>query len=150
MVAKKTLAGLLVCAAVLWLAAACGEDGDQGAGGCERGTSELVSRDNLSDEEYRKHTSKMMPAETMRNRHRDLLWRQPNVAEVTTGFLRDGKGGWTDTWGITVWVTEKVDQGALPPEDRIPDHLEGIPGRSQTRSLCREQAGPSATTTPAE
>ncbi len=60
-------------------------------------------------------------------RHESLFWRQPNVYDVSTGFLRDGKGGWTDTWGITVWVTEKVDQSALPPEDRIPDCLEGIP-----------------------
>ena len=29
--------------------------------------------------------------------------------------------------GIKVWVTEKVDQSALPPEDRIPDVLEGVP-----------------------
>ena len=31
------------------------------------------------------------------------------------------------TAGIKVYVTEKTDQSTLPPEDRIPDCLEGIP-----------------------
>lgn len=56
-----------------------------------------------------------------------LFRRQPNFVEVSTGFLRDGEGGWTETWGINVWVTEKVDQGTLPPEYRIPDYLERVP-----------------------
>ena len=40
-----------------------------------------------------------------------------------------GEDGWgiLDTWGITVNVLEKTDQSTLPPEDRIPTCLEGIP-----------------------
>ena len=130
-IVRKTPAGLvmtpLLCAAVLWLAAACSSDEERSTGGCERGSSELVSRDNMSEEEHGRHLYWVGRANAMRDRHEDLLRRQPNFQDLSTGFLRDGKGGWTDTWGITVWVTEKVDQGALPPEDRIPDYLENVP-----------------------
>ena len=125
MPAKKTVAGLmlipLMCAAVLWLAA-CGE-GDP----CTRGSSELVSRVNVNTVEFWRHLHEVGPAMGARYKHRELLWRQPNVVDVGTGFHRDGKGGWTDVWGISVWVTEKVDQATLPPEDRIPDYLGDVP-----------------------
>ena len=55
--------------------------------------------------------------------YRELFWRQPNVYDVSKSFLRDENGEWTDQWGITVWVTKKVDQSTLPPEDRIPETL---------------------------
>ena len=29
--------------------------------------------------------------------------------------------------GFLIRVTEKVDQSALPPEDRIPETIEGVP-----------------------
>ena len=87
-----------------------------------------MSRETISEEEFSEHRLfKAGPSLDVRGKYSSLLWRQPNVRDVSTGFLRDGKGGWTATWGITVWVTEKVDQSALPPEDRIPDHLEGVP-----------------------
>ena len=95
---------------------------------CETDSSGLVSRMNTSEEEFQKHLHhNVSPTRGVLRRHESLFWRQPNVYEVSTGFLRDGKGGWTDTWGITVRVTEKVDQNTLPPEDRIPDLLEGVP-----------------------
>ena len=64
------------------------------------------------------------------DKYEDLLWRQPNVYDITIGQLRDSEGVWTKAWGITVWVTEKVDQNTLPSQDRIPaglkgDHFEG-------------------------
>ncbi len=140
MTAKKTLAGLLLIplmsAVVLSLAAACNEDAvkkerdhdeQRSAEKCDRGSSELVSRMNTSEEEYQKHRSQKRLSSSVLYRYDSLLWRQPNVYDVSTGFLRDGKGGWTDTWGISVWVTEKVEQSKLPPEDRIPDYLEGLP-----------------------
>ena len=141
----RLLLALVCLAAVLWLPANCWRDlyehissakeaaqtaADQTIdedGTCKTGSSGLVSRMNTSEEEIRKHMANSSQTSGVLYRHESLFWRQPNVYDVSTGFLRDGKGGWTDTWGITVWVTEKVDQSALPPEDRIPDHLEGIP-----------------------
>ena len=54
-------------------------------------------------------------------------WRQPNVYGVSEAVFLDENGEWTDTVGIEVMVTNKVDQSTLPPEDWIPDCLEGVP-----------------------
>ena len=69
-------------------------------------------------------------------KYEDLFWRQPTVWSTGIGlfndknrnFMRtpDGKGGCKMVVGFKIWVTEKVDQNTLPPEDRIPDVLEGI------------------------
>ena len=87
----------------------------------------MTSRGNISAEEHYEFLSRRSSAEFVEIRYKELFWRQPNVYDVHPGFLRDEKGGWTDEWGITVWVTEKVDQDTLPPEDRIPSTLR-IPG----------------------
>ena len=63
----------------------------------------------------------------VRRKYDSLFWRQPNVYVVSLGRIRDENGNITNTWSITLRVTEKVDQATLPPEDRIPDSLEGIP-----------------------
>ncbi len=63
----------------------------------------------------------------VRLKYDPLFWRQPNVHGVGEGLFSDGKGGWTETVGIVIDVTEKVDQSTLPLEDRIPECLEGVP-----------------------
>ncbi len=63
----------------------------------------------------------------VRLKYDPLFWRQPNVHAVGEGLFSDGKGGWTETVGIVIDVTEKVDQSTLPAEDRIPECLEGVP-----------------------
>ena len=63
----------------------------------------------------------------VRRKYDSLFWRQPNVYVVSLGRIRDENGNITNTWSITLRVTEKVDQATLPPEGRIPDSLEGIP-----------------------
>ena len=63
----------------------------------------------------------------VRLKYDPLFWRQPNVFGVGEGFLRDENGDRTETVGINIRVTKKVDQSTLPPEDRIPDCLEGVP-----------------------
>ena len=141
----RLLPALVCFAASLWLPTTCWDDlyehissekevaqtaADQTIdedGTCKTGSSGLVSMINTSEEEFQKHMANTRQAAGVLYRHESLLWRQPNVYDVSTGFLRDGKGGWTDTWGITVWVTEKVDQSTLPVEDRIPDCLEDVP-----------------------
>ena len=39
----------------------------------------------------------------------------------------DGEGGCKTVMGFVIRVNEKVDQSALPPEDRTPDMFEGVP-----------------------
>ena len=123
----RSMFRLWVLIAAMVVAVACGEEEERRIEGCTTETSALVSRASTSEEEYQEQKGKAMYSDIVRRKYKDLLWSQPNVQEVSTGFFRDGKGGWTDTWGIIVWVTEKVDQSTLPPEDRIPDYLEGFP-----------------------
>ena len=87
----------------------------------------MTSTGNVSTQEHYEFLSRRSDAEFVEIRYRELFWRQPNVYDVHSGFLRDEKGGWTDEWGVTVWVTRKVDQNTLPPEDRIPDTLDDVP-----------------------
>ncbi len=63
----------------------------------------------------------------VRRKYEPLFWRHPNVYAVSLGRIQDENGNITNTWSITLRVTEKVDQATLSPEDRIPDCLEGIP-----------------------
>ena len=62
----------------------------------------------------------------VRLKYAPLFWRQPNVHGVGEGYFRK-KGVSTETVGIVIDVTNKVDQSTLPPEDWIPDCLEGVP-----------------------
>ena len=95
-------------------------------GRCTTESPELTSRLNTSEEEYQEHRENSRRADGVLEEYEALFWRQPNVYDVSDGFLRDGKGGWTDMWGITVWVTEKVDQSTLPHENQIPDSLNDV------------------------
>ncbi len=61
-----------------------------------------------------------MDVETVRQRHEDRLMRLPNVIGVGIGE-RDG------TEIIKVFVTHKADQASLPPDEVIPDSLDGVP-----------------------
>ena len=67
------------------------------------------------------------PAIIVHRKYKDLLWRQPNVWSTSVGFLIDRYGRYTGETGIIVSVTRKVPQEQLPPEDRIPKELDGIP-----------------------
>ena len=51
-------------------------------------------------------------------------------------------GEWTGETGIIVKVTQKVNQGTLPPEDRIPDCLEGV--AVQIRKYSEDERPPLA------
>ena len=96
------LPGLLVCAA-LWLAVACGDG--------------ATVADKVTHERIREVGDKYWP----------LFLRQPTYHSVVADFMRDENGERTGMRGFVVYVTEKVDQRTLPPEDRIPDCLEGVP-----------------------
>ncbi len=131
---------VIVCfAAVLWLAAACGDGADKesSSGKEETGTTtaEHMDEDDPCEaispaEEGSMATTPEITDERIhevRLKYDNLFWRQPNVFGVGEGYFKDENGEWTETSGIIIRVTEKVDQSTLPPEDRIPDCLEGIP-----------------------
>ena len=119
---------LIGCVAILWLAAACGD------GVAEfRDFEEEPCEASLSPKEGNMTTETESPEDrgerihNVRLRYDDLFWRQPNVRGVSEGFITDENGSITEIWGILIDVTEKVDQNTLPPENRIPDCLEGVP-----------------------
>ena len=67
-------------------------------------------------------------AKAVREKHKELFRRQPNLTGFGVGVLRDADGNflWDDI-GIIVHVSEKVDQSTLPEQDRIPGSIEGVP-----------------------
>ena len=116
--------------AVLWLAVACGD------GVAEfRDFEEEPCEASLSPKEGSMTTTTENTGNTaeriheVRLKYDPLFWRKPNVFAVGEGILQDENGDWdwTGPRGIVLRVTEKVDQSTLPPEDRIPDCLEGVP-----------------------
>ena len=96
-------------------------------------------------EEYRRVGNR---ADEIYPKYRDLFWRQPNVIMTSIGFLEDGngdtikvpdgEGGCKEVVGFIISVSEKVDQNTLPPEDRIPDGLEGIPAQILEEQIAME------------
>ena len=100
----------------------------------EEGRRPLATTNPKHREEYSKVTKR---AQAILPKYEDLFWRQPNVNGTGIGFLEDGngdtikvpdgEGGCKEVIGFIISVSEKVDQSTLPPEDRIPDGLEGIP-----------------------
>ena len=62
-------------------------------------------------------------AREVRLKYDDLLRRQPNVLEVRESYFPGGNVG------IEVSVREFTNQKTLPPEDRLPGCLDGVPVR---------------------
>ena len=63
----------------------------------------------------------------VREKYEALIERQPTWHGTGTGNLKDADRQPTGPLGIIIHVERKVDQNTLPPEDRIPDCLDGIP-----------------------
>ena len=66
-------------------------------------------------------------------KHEALFWRQPNVWGFGAARFRDADGKRTGPLGITIDVTEKVDQNTLPGGDR---------SRSRCRNAIMVRAAP--------
>ncbi len=117
----------VVVVAALMLAIGCGV-GEPMAGEADIEVDPCGTR-LLSKEEF------LAVAPDGMSRHANEVWweyhslfrRQPNVIWHGQILLRYEGVHPPGTVGISVHVTEKVDQEALPPEDRIPDCLEGVP-----------------------
>ena len=66
-------------------------------------------------------------AMAIRHKYEGLFWRQPNVYGTGVGIIEDENGNASDRAGLIITVHTKVDQNTIPPDDRIPDCLEGVP-----------------------
>ena len=134
------LLSLIILCAALWLVAACGSDCQNNVTAPEQiqDTSvESISQTRPPTKEETMRRQEMLAAmdrakpmvdraRAIRHKYDALFWRQPNVHGVGIGRIRDENGQRTGAWGFIIHVTEKVDQSTLPPEDRIPDMLEGV------------------------
>ena len=114
---SKCLPVILICAAALWLALACGENP------CGE-ISTLKEPDMTTPELYEADVER---ARAIRDKYYPLFLRQPNVVGVGIGIIYDARGEYTDRAGFSIRVTKAVDQSTLPPERRIPDCLEEVP-----------------------
>ena len=140
---SKLLPVLLICAAILLLVAACSQDKStmqwEEDTLCTPEAFEFTEEElswpeppglQFSSEEYRKYwrrgRAETERARAIRPKYDALFWRQPNVHAVSIGVIEDENGEDTGQVGFVISVTEKVDQSALPPEDRTPDCLEGV------------------------
>lgn len=108
---------VLVCFVVVLGLAACSGDDCPNPNALEKETS--MTRERI-DEAVEK-------ARAIRHKYEDLFWRQPNIWGAGIGKLEDENNEWDGRVGFVIHVTQKVDQSTLPPEDRIPDCLEGVP-----------------------
>ena len=118
----RLLAVIICFAAILWLAAACGN-------GAFKDPSTLCETNSSAEGETMTATPEITEERILevRDKYRSLFRRQPNYQGNGPSDLRDENGERTETRGIIIYVTKKVDQGALPAEDRIPDCLEDVP-----------------------
>ena len=60
-------------------------------------------------------------------KYQPLIMRLVHNPYTRLEFLRDENGDLTDTWGIVILTSEEIDQYALNAEDRMPNHLKGVP-----------------------
>ncbi len=118
----RLLAVIICFAAILWLAAACGN-------GAFKDPSTLCETNSSAEGETMTATPEITEERILevRDKYRSLFRRQPNYQGNGPSDLRDENGERTETRGIIIYVIKKVDQGALPAEDRIPDCLEDVP-----------------------
>ena len=140
----RLLAVIICFAAVLWLAAACGEGANSSTKeetefmemSCKHEIEQKIEEMRLmptpigleyDSEEYRKNwkrnSAKMAVVMPVFEKHREKFWRQPNIWGSGPASLLDENGEETEEFGITIYVTKKVPQDQLPPEDRIPDRI---------------------------
>ena len=104
----RLILGLVCSAVIVWLGVGCGE---------------------AIDPDYPCGEDAILHAEHVREvlkENRRLFRRQPGFGWAMEHFIRDEQGNWSDEYGIVILVQENVDQDTLPPEDRVPDEIDGV------------------------
>ena len=125
----RLLAVIICFAAVLWLAAACGEGANSSTKeetefmemSCKHEIEQKIEEMRLmptpigleyDSEEYRKNwkrnSAKMAVVMPVFEKHREKFWRQPNIWGSGPASLLDENGEETEEFGITIYVTKKV------------------------------------------
>ncbi len=104
------------------LAAACGDGGQTS----EKEEPKIMRASTYTLPECTSNNTQERRDEVL-SKYESLILRQPNWHAYGAGHFMDKNGEWLDISGIAVTVYPMVDQSTLPPEDRIPDCLEGIP-----------------------
>ena len=141
----RLLAVIICFAAILLLASACRGDGANSSTKEETEFMEMSCKHEIEQkieemrlmptpigleydsEEYRKNWKRNRAEHAVVNpvheEYQDLFWRQPNIWRSGPGSIQDENGEETGELGIIIYVTKKVPQDQLPPEDRIPDRI---------------------------
>ena len=122
--AFKIFTASLLAAWSIWIQAVHGEIIDHQRAVAELGRNPCPPVFFPSDEQKRE----------TRLKYNDLFWRQPNVWGVGEGLFSTPDGGWAETVGIVVMVSERVDQSGLQMADRLPACLEGVPVQIEERA----------------
>ena len=106
---KLTLA-LACSAAILWLGVGCGEE---------------IDPDYPCGREALIHA---IQVREVLGESRPLFARLPNESrgKMMEHFFRDVDGNWSDEYGIVLYLDEKFNQETQPPENRIPDEIDGV------------------------
>ena len=106
---KLTLA-LACAAAILWLGVGCGEE---------------IDPDYPCGREALIHA---IQVREVLGESRPLFARLPNESrgKMMEHFFRDVDGNWSDEYGIVLYLDEKFNQETQPPENRIPDEIDGV------------------------
>ena len=60
------------------------------------------------------------------DRHKDLIWKQSTAYGYSVYNVKNEDGELTDKQVIGIYVARQFDQSTIPPEDRIPECLEGV------------------------
>ena len=113
---------------------------DATPGRCGKQIEEVGEQMATTQPEYLSYEEASEQAESLIEKYGDLFWRHPNIIGVQVEGLyvkdeignhievpEDAEGGNRLVASINIYVTKKVDQCTLSPEDRIPDVIEGIP-----------------------
>ena len=121
------LLSLLTCAAAILLLAAACEGGGHKENSSEKEEFHTMMRANTYTLPECTSNNTRERRDEVLSKYLGLIMRQPNWHGHGAGNFKDENGERLDIEGITVIVYPMVDQNTLPPEDRIPDCLEGIP-----------------------
>ncbi len=124
--------GLTAAVVLVFAAFGCGSDATPtDAGNSNQRSNVMVAPTPTSPAStprpYERYRGAVKRAMAAKEKYEDLLWRQPNLLSVGVGLFEDEHGKLTETVGIVIGVSEKVDQSTLAPEDRIPETLDGVP-----------------------
>ncbi len=138
---------MLMTLAVLTVTLACQRDQfDQGSGDpsyaqffddasqVETMSSKL---DRLSPDQLLRFRRDVKRIQPIVDKHAVRLLSHPNASGLSVWFLYDRDGQFSDEVGILLSVTEKVSNGSIPEQQRVPATLDGVRVQIHQRPMGR-------------